>query len=77
MGKEKEQEYYRCKLRSIGTILGNIRDNLAMLKRMSELKNYCSGTESSNYQSHRGSSFDNSSKHIKLGQFASDSGSIR
>jgi hypothetical protein len=48
-----------------------------MLKRMSELKNYCSGTESSNYLSHRGSSFDHSSKGIKLGQFASESASIK
>lgn len=48
-----------------------------MLKRMSELKNYCSGTESSNCLSQRGSSFDSTAKGVRLGQFASDTASIK
>lgn len=44
---------------------------------MSELKNYCSGTESSNYLSHRGSSLGSSKQGIRLGQFASETASIK
>jgi hypothetical protein len=43
---------------------------------MSALKDYCSGTSSSDYRSHRGSSFESSSNNIKLGQFTEE-GSIK
>jgi hypothetical protein len=40
-----------------------------MLSRITNLRNYCSGTESSNYMS-RQSSCDSETKPVKLGDFA-------
>jgi len=42
-----------------------------MLSRITSLRNYCSGTESSNYMS-RSSSCESEAKLIKLGDFVSD-----
>jgi hypothetical protein len=50
---------------------------MAMLRRMNELRNYCSGTESSSSQSQVKSSLERSSKNIKLGQLASEDTNIK
>lgn len=75
--RDKNHEYYKWKLKSVATILGNISENMTMLRRMNELRNYCSGTESSSNQSRCKSSLDRSSRNIKLGQFASEDTNIK
>lgn len=77
LNKDKNQEYYKWKLKSVTTILCNISENMAMLRRMNELRNYCSGTESSSSQSQVKSSLERSSKNIKLGQLASEDTNIK
>jgi hypothetical protein len=77
LNKDKNQEYYKWKLKSVATILCNISENMAMLRRMNELRNYCSGTESSSSQSQVKSSLERSSKNIKLGQLASEDTNIK
>jgi hypothetical protein len=77
LNKDKNQEYYKWKLKSVATILCNISENMTMLRRMNELRNYCSGTESSSSQSQVKSSLERSSKNIKLGQLASEDTNIK
>jgi hypothetical protein len=55
MSKHKDYEYYRWKLHSVGKIIANINDNMSMLQRITNLRGYYSGTDTSNYRS-RGSS---------------------
>ena len=53
--KHKEFQYYKWKLHSVTKILSNIHENMSMLQRITHLKGYYSGTDTSNYRS-RGSS---------------------
>ena len=69
--KHKDHEYYKWKLHSVSKILTNIQDNMSMLQRITHLKGYYSGTDTSNYRSRGSSSLESEPGSIKLGNLTS------